>query len=323
MVTLAWCQVCCALLPYDVLFICGNGTMAATPRTVDAYMALVERCRTMQDVFRVLEDEIAREGYHSLIVASCDQSGGSFEVVFPEPAQAARRKLAADQLLLRAGLHTALLQTSQTTGSLLPWLGVALRDPCDETETDVPAFPLVRDAPGELTMPFHRAGDIWDIVGIKERASPAPEPGRRAIVKLKVYVTVQRHCALLALRNGANGKPSNLGAGPAHSPDHSACRNEISDQECRTLALVDVSWRRYSAGLLELNKRVPLIVGESLLQRYRRRGLIKEEADDLRFNYVFRPTRVGQNRLLACPQAGQLRDEVWTKYVHVHERPAE
>lgn len=294
--------------------------MAAIPRTIDAFIARVEHCKTSREIFLLLADEITREGYDSLIVASCDGAGEHLSILHPgsfgpEGEDDARRQL---------GFHDALSAAPSRGTAALSWMEVCALAQDAPTPPGSLQLPFLHSASGELTIPFHRTGDLWDIVSMIERPGARTRGNRQTRVKLMAYASVQRHAALIRIDGG--GKPVHAVHDARGNHDvaaHSASANEISEQEGRALALVDVSWRRYSAGLVELNRRVPMIVGEDLLDDYLGRGLIKEEADDLRFNYVFRPTRAGQSHLRICPHAPQWRRDVWTNYVQVHERPSD
>lgn len=295
--------------------------MAAIPRTIDAYITRVEHCKTSGDVFLLLADEVAREGYDDLIVVSCDGAGEQLTILHPgsfgpDGEGVARRRL---------GLHDGWPDTS---GSLetpaLSWMEVCALPQHLPAEPGSLQLPFLRTSSGELTLPFHRTGDLWDIVSMIERPGARTRGNRQTRVKLKAYASVQRHAALMQATGGivlAAAKDATRGHQHLHLG--TACAAQISEQEGRVLALVDVSWRRYSAGLVDLNRRVPMIVGEDLLDDYLGQGLIKEEADDLRFNYVFRPTRAGQSHLRICPDADEWRRDVWNKYVQVHERPSD
>lgn len=294
--------------------------MAAIPRTIDAFIARVEHCKTSREIFLLLADEITREGYDSLIVASCDGAGEHLSILHPSSFGPA----GDDDARRRLGFHDGLSAASGLGTPALSWMEVCALAQDAPTHPGSLQLPFLHSASGELTIPFHRAGDQWEIVSMIERPGARTRGNRRTRVKLKAYACVQHHAALIRM-DGAT-LPAHANQDSRTNQDvspHSASANQISEQEGRTLALVDVSWRRYSAGLVELNRRVPLIVGEDVLDDYLGRGLIKEEADDLRFNYVFRPTRAGHSHLRICPHAPQWRRDVWTKYVRVYERPSD
>lgn len=290
--------------------------MAAIPRTIDAYMARAERCSTSAEVFRILDDEVRREGYEGLLVASCDVSGVHLTVSYPAvPASSD-----VGDVRQRLGLHQP-FNLSPGAPPSFSLLDVPIRSGRAAAVLGLAHLPHLHSASGELTIPFHRSGDMWDIVSMRERGGARPRGDRLARVKLKAYASVQRLAALDGLAAPQDIKRDGPCAFPCSG--HCVCAKTLSDQECRAIALVDVSWRRYSAGFLDLNRRVPSIVGEDLLDVYVDRGLIKEEPDDLRFSYVFRPTRVGESHLRTCPQADEWRREVWSKYVQAHERPSD
>jgi hypothetical protein len=289
--------------------------MAPIPRTIDAFIARVEHCKTSRDVFLLLAGEIAREGYDSLIVASCNAAGDHLSILHPGPSGPeaeidARRRL---------GFHNDL--TTAADFATPAWIEACALAQDEPARPGSLQLPFLHSAAGELTIPFHRAGDLWDIVSMTDRPGARVRGNRHTRVKLKAYASVQRHTALLRIDGGSRTDSAVHDPRVQHGLHSHAAATPICEQEGRALALIDVSWRRYSAGLVELNRRVPTIVGEARLDDYLGRGLIREEADDLRFNYVFRPTRAGQSQLRICPLAAQWRRDVWTKYVEVHERP--
>lgn len=291
--------------------------MTAIPHTIDAYIARAERCPASVDVLRLLDDEVAREGYESLLVASCNVSGEQLTVLY----SAAPGSNQVDEARQRLGLREP-YSVAPGAPPAFSLLDVPIRSGPAAAVLGFAHFPHLHSASGELTIPFHRSGDMWDIVSMRERDGMVPRGDRHARVKLKAYATVQRLAALDALAVPHDSKGSDH---PCAIPcsGNSVCAVTLSDKQCRAIALVDVSWRRYNAGLLELNRRVPSIVGEDQLDVYLGRGLIKEEADDLRFSFVFRPTRVGESHLRTCPKADAWRREVWSKYVKANERPSD
>lgn len=279
--------------------------MTVMPLSIDAYIAKIEQCRTGQEIFVLLAEEIVREGYDDLIVACCNGAGENVSILHPEQPGTGNE----DLTLSRVGRDTRDLS----------WIDVYALPKAASAHSHALQLPFVRSASGELTISFHRGGDMWDIVSMIEQAGGRSSVNCQTRIKLKAYASIQRHTALLNMP--AVVKQAMRANQDNHPPLASAA--QISEQEGRAIALVEVSWRRYSAGLLDLNRRVPIIVGEDLLDDYLGRGLIKEEADDLRFNYVFRPTRTGQSHLRVCPHADQWRRDVWTKYVKVDERPSD
>lgn len=284
--------------------------MTVMPLSIDAYIAKIEQCRTGQEIFVLLAEEIIREGYEDLIVACCNGAGENVNILHPEQPGTGNE----DLTLSRAGCDTRDLR----------WIDVYALPKAASAHSHALQLPFVRSASSELTIPFHRGGDVWDIVSMIEQAGRRSSVNCQTRIKLKAYASIQRHAALLNVDGGplpADIQRAMRANQDNHPPLASAA--QISEQEGRAIALVEVSWRRYSAGLLDLNRRVPMIVGEDLLDDYLGRGLIEEEADDLRFNYVFRPTRAGQSHLRVCPHADQWRHDVWTKYVQVHERPSD
>jgi len=189
-----------------------------------------------------------------------------------------------------------------------------------------------------LVIPFHRPNKGWDLMNLGSRTLMSLDNNRIGQLGVQTYAVVQRYAALMSDAGGPAFAPQcrsvsfgipqvrpcrcsrNQACG---HPQHGLGQGAISDDECRAIALVDIGARRHKAGLLELNKRVPDIVGHETLQGFIDRGLIEEDCDDSRFAYVFRPSPVGQSHVVSCPSIGRWRREVWSSYVERDERPVD
>jgi len=301
--------------------------MPVTPRSIEAFLAVIEACSDVDSLFAAFQDEMAREGYGDLIFARATANPANVEVVLGETS--------ATLTHLERHLQTREMKSAALPSSSSEWIDHMVRN----AQADVAAIdrPGANDASVNLTIPIHGPGKTCNFISASSQSAFEPRPERLAIIKLKAYATVDRYQALQAAVDDsvrARPRPASPPQAPAclaaaqtaaraPNPRHKMCAGKITNAQCKALALIDIASRRYNAGLLDLNARVAEIVGTTAINDYLARGLIEEEPDDLRFNFVFRPTRIGQLHLNACPCVSRWRAEVWRTYVEVHERPVD
>lgn len=301
--------------------------MPVTPRSIETFLTAIGACSDVDTLFAAFRDEMAREGYGNLIFARATVNPVKVEVVLGETSAAMSR--------LERHLRTHALKSSAQPTSPSEWIEHMVRN----AQADVAAFdrPGTNDASVTLTIPIHGPGKTCNFISASSQSAFEPKPERLAIIKLKAYATVDRYQALRAAADDnvcAKPRPSTAPqpsiclsdaqiAARAPNPRHKMCAGNVTNSECKVLALIDIAWRRYNAGFLNLNARVAEIVGTTAINDYLARGLIEEEPDDLRFNFVFKPTRIGQLHLNACPCVSRWRAEVWRTYVEMHERPVD
>lgn len=297
------------------------------PRSVDEFIVALSECQTVDSLFHLYADEMAREGYDNIAFARMGPtlSHGPREVPFANLPET----VAKAYLQERMWEHDPVLSASQWSAVPFTWVELMMRRSHSEAARAVMNSGLVHGVQGGLTMPFHGPGGYWDLVSVSMRDRKLLDPERIAFVNVKSYAAVQRY-SVLTTEGEVTGPwtalslPTPAQAADARQlrhPQHGEAVGAIADPECRAIALVDIAWRRYSAGLLQLNRRVPDIIGEDLLQAFMDRGLIEEDADDFRFHFYFRPSAIGQSHLRQCPCVTQWRQEIWNTYVEVHELP--
>lgn len=292
------------------------------PRSIDTYLTLVEACDTAECLFALYLGEVQRERYHNMVFARFYGSPERFEVPYASVPEGDAHLYFEERLWE----HDPVLAETQATPLPFTWIELMMRRSHSQAARRVMDLSAAIGVQGGLTMPFHGPGGNWDVVSLSMRDKTLLDPDRITIVSMKTYAMVQRYHTLEArkalVRARACGDEAHARSDP-HHPQHGEAVGVIDDPECRALALVEIAWKRYSAGFLDLNRRVPEIVGDVLLDRFMKRGLIQEEPDDLRFHYVYKPSPVGQNHLRVCPCVSQWRDEVLSNYVQVHERPVD
>lgn len=310
------------------------------PRSIDDYTQSMQDCRSVEELFAAYSDEIEREGYQNIVFVRMDGTRERFEVRFANVPEGDARRYFED----RMWEHDPVLTASQEARSPFTWIEEMVRKPHSQAARRIMELKAAIGIQGGLTMPFHGPGGMVDIFSLSMRDQRLLNPHRIHLVNQKTYATLQRYLALESeARERATRAQVTLAVGEAapgtlahdcrtdgrcagnhgSHPQHGDCVGTIADDECRALVLVDIAWRRYTVGLIELNKRIPDIIGDGTLRRFVNRGLIDEEPDDVRFEYFFRPSPVGQSHIKTCPCVTSWRNEVVSKYVEVHERPVD
>lgn len=296
------------------------------PGTIEEYLLILQACATSDALFAAFAAEMRAEGYDNIIFAR--MAPGENLAPREVPFVNAPKTLTKAYLHNRMWEHDPVLAATQGAAVPFTWIDLMTRQPHSENARGVMETRRQHGVQGGFTMPFHGPAGYWDAVNISMRDQKLLDPDRIAIINLKTYATLQRY-TVLTMGSKATGPWTGLSQGPImktrepapHHPQHGEGVGVIADQECRALALVDIASRRYSAGFLKLNRQVPDIVGQNILDHFVDRGLIEEEPDDYRFHYVFRPSPVGQSHLRLCPCVSTWRDEVLDRYVEKHERP--
>lgn len=311
--------------------------MRKTPRSIDGFLALIQDCASIEALFSVYAQEMENEGYHNIVFARIDGRPDQLEVPFANVPENDARLYFEE----RMWENDPILAASQTARMPFTWIDEMMRKSHAPAAHRVMELSAAIGVQGGLTMPFHGPGGKLDIVSLSMRDKRLLDAARIGIVNMKTYAVLQRHLMLETAATRRSGGAVFKPHGPAPQqaqtrepvkactvtvacaahPQHGECVGVIDDEECRALVIVDIAWRRYSAGLLDLNKRVPDIIGDGTLRHFMDRGLIEEEPDDMRFEYFFRPSPIGQSHIKACPCVMNWRDEIWSKYVEVHERP--
>lgn len=299
--------------------------MPVSHQALEVFLNKLQACSNVEAVWSTFQEEVARDGYSNAMLARMSENPQCVEVVFGDASpQQLRRQHDQTTQKIASG-------NDRTTPEW--WVESIVRN----ARAEVKSYeqPYVNDAPVALTIPIYGPDSTCNLISLSLRGEPLEEPLQLEVMKLKSFATIERY---QALRLAADSAPflhvadrtdaactgscaSHTSELPSLRPKSACTRSDISDEECRTLALVDISSRRYNAGLLALNERVNDILGKPLIQRCIERGLIEEDADDMRFNFVFRPTVKGQRHIKNCPDVSRWRAQVWSTYVEIHEKP--
>lgn len=310
-----------------------RASSATKPRSIDDYVTQVQACGSTQQLFNLFDGEIKAEGYQNVVFARVFGQPELAEVPFGDVPDGVAHAYFSE----RMWEHDPIFAAAQTSALPFAWIELMMRQSLSQAARRVMEVSAAHGVQGGITIPFHRPGGHCDMVSLSMRDRRLLDASRIHIVSVKTYATVQRYLEL----SGGNGiifdsrqplsgqglparvtHASDLGDAPDH-PQHGGGVGLISDAECRALVFVDIAWRRYCAGLIALSEGLPAILGAHVLGDYVRRGLIDDEPDDLRFQYVYKPSPVGQSHLKCCSTAAKWRDEVWSQHVDVHERPAD
>jgi hypothetical protein len=298
------------------------------PRSIDTFLKCVQRSSTFDELFALYGEEMRHEGYQNVVFA---RLGGRDE--FEVPWGDVPEGIAGIYFQERLWEADPILAASRLTSRPFTWADELIRSAHSEAAQRVMELARNKGVKGGLTLPFHGPDGRFDIVSLSMRDGRALDPTRIVHVHVKTYAMWQRYLdldsqlrdatsitgtfsTLLSSRNRAKGPPEI--AASVH-PQSGPGVGTVADAECQALVLVDVSRRRYRAGLVDLNNRVEGIIGGHRLQGYIDRGLIEEEADDNRFCFYFKPSPVGQSHVKRCPCVPAIRDQVWRQHVDMHE----
>lgn len=299
------------------------------PRLLEDFVNLLEDCTSIEDLFLLYQDEIGREGYQNIAFARFGGAPSGFEVPFGNLPEG----FVKTYLQERFWEDDPILAAAQNSARPFTWIDEMVRKTHSEAAYRVMQAAAELGVRGGVTLPFHQPGGRFDLFSLSMRDKRFLDPNRINIVNLKTYAALQRYLALVdgkpAQREAAATAPVPAAAcceelpGPASSlhPQHGAGVGAIGEPECAALVLVDIAWRRYSAGLVELNRRIPEIIGEGELNGFIDRGLIEEEPDDERFRFFLKPSPVGHNHLRLCPHVIATRKDVWRQHIQKNERP--
>lgn len=253
--------------------------MPVTPRSIEAFLAVIEACSDVDSLFAAFQDEMAREGYGDLIFARATANPADVEVVLGETSAALSQ--------LERHLSPREMKSSTQPTSSSAWIERMARN----AQADVAAFdcPSAADASVTFTIPIHGPDKTCNFISASNQSAFEPRPERLVIIKLKAYATVDRYQALQAAVDDsvrARPRPASPPQAPAclaeaqtaaraPNPRHKMCAGKITNAQCKALALIDIASRRYNAGLLDLNARVAEIVGTTAINDYLARGLIE------------------------------------------------
>ncbi|MGE0052693.1 MAG: hypothetical protein AB7S74_00665 [Hyphomicrobium sp.] len=300
--------------------------MPVTQRSIEAFIARLQTCMTVEALFTALEHEIAQHGCQDVLFAHVSGNPPKLEVTFSatQPDEGVLQSL-------RSRCACSAGEGADSPSSSLSWIEPLLRSAPGGRAQLRKTKPVADPSLMTVTIPFYGPGDDYDVVNLIMREGCDQDPKHLAIVKLKAFAAIERYEALRASTGDATSSLSLSEVGHREPCVQTrACPVQVDSPstdakhaDCWALALVDIAWRRYSAGLLSLNERVMEIIGKTAMSEYLARGLIQEEPDDLRFNYVFKPTSEGERCLRTCPCVSRWRAQVWSDYVEVHERPAD
>jgi len=299
------------------------------PRSVDDFVNLLEDCISIDALFLLYQDEIEREGYQNIVFARLGGAPSGLEVPFGNLPESFVRTYLEGRLWENDPIRAA----AQTSARPFTWIDEMVRKSHSEAAYRVMQTAAELGVRGGLTLPFHQPGGRLDLFSLSMRDKRMLNAHRIDLVNIKTYATLQRYLALVdgapAERHKAQAKQSPLvlccdgmpGQRGSVHPQHGAGFGPIGEPECSALVLVDIAWRRYSAGFINLNRRIPEIIGEGELKQFIDRGLIEEEPDDERFRFFLKPSPMGHSHLKLCPHVSATREEVWRHHIEKDERP--
>lgn len=304
------------------------------PYSIDQYLTKLAKCMSCRALLQLYRQEMAREGYGKAGYSKfCGTIAGHGMPFGPNSCTAAD---ASSDLPTIEGC-------TEFQTSALPWLyrtesgrnhqALSLHD-CADTRDK-----LCRC----ISMPFHRPDGALDVFVLCDANQSSDAARRFPAVSLKTYATLQRYRALEHLESRL---PQDEEASESLSRENCGSQSKRREEpvevtptcrtaqlgrsagvngdcHCRSIALAEIAWRRYCAGLIELNERIEAILGKDVLQELIARGLVEEQPDDRRFLYVYRPSQDGLRQLRKCPKVAPIRREMRALYVAARERPVD
>lgn len=288
------------------------------PNTLDEYVAALSECRTADAVFATYRREMQREGFQNIVFAHF-MPNGEHEIPFLDLPSAMPRVYLAEKFVESDPVILSLKNRTR------PFMWSDMMRECDWDKRSRHVF----GACGELgcrnglTVPFHRPNGRCDFFSLSFRDNRIIEPARQTAVHMKSYATWMRINEFDTL-NACAVRPAEQASGIAVAAP--CCQSndsmmEVSADECRAIAAVDIAYRRYRAGFIELNASLQDFLGQSMLDRLVDRGLIYEDTDDEHWRFVFRPGPMARSHLKSCPAVPYHRDHVTRHYVQTSERP--
>ncbi len=288
------------------------------PSPLEVYVAEISACSTADDVFIAFRKEMQREGFENIVFVRY-MPDGEHEIPFIElPPEMPRvylgeKFIESDPVVLSLGMRTK------------PFMWSDMMREFDWDKRSRHVYGACEDlgCMNGLTIPFHRPNGRCDFFSLSYRQKRTIDPARQTAVQMKAYAT------WLGI-NDFDTRYSYPGLGPsagapasgAVSCCHRAGTNmEISADECRAIVAVDIAYRRYKAGFIELNATVQSFIGKDVIDALIDRGIIYEDTDDDHWRFVFRPGPIARAHLKSCPAVPYHRDDVCRRIVRSTERP--
>lgn len=281
--------------------------------TLEEYLKTIEICKTADDLLAAFRRELTRDGLSGITVTRLGPAGptGAWNplLALPPFAVAGREgdygRDCAAEFELPAG--SSLIAKFNLGGS-------AAVPPGDDP------------ASGGYRARFHGPGGRCDVFQFNAPCARPLDAARLAAAEAKAYATWVR---LTILEAGASADCDK----PLSNPTLTLRKDEeplrhieeasgITEQQCRALLIADISYRRYKAGLIELNQKLPSVLGTGMLEALEAKGLVHEKADDEHWRYFTKPSALGRAHLASCPAAARWREEIWRNIVRRGEKPA-
>jgi hypothetical protein len=288
------------------------------PNTLDEYVAALSECRTADDVFATYRGEMQREGFQNIVFAHF-MPNGEHEIPFLELPSAMPRVYLAEKFIES---DPVILSLKNRTRPFM-WSDMMRESDWDKRSRHVFGACGELGCRNGLTVPFHLPNGRCDFFSLSFRDNRIIEPARQTAVHLKSYATWMRINEFEILRSWTDALPAAANEVAAGRPCNHDCGAllEISIDECRAIVAVDIAYRRYRAGLIELNASLQDFLGQTMLDRLIDRGLIYEDADDEHWRFVFRPGPIARAHLKSCATVPYHRDHVTRHFVQTSERP--
>lgn len=182
--------------------------MTVTQRSIEAFIAKLQKCMTVEALFTALEHEIAQHGCQDVLFAHVSGNPPRLEVTF-----SATRPDEAVLQSLRSRCACGAGESADNPSSSLLWLEPLLRNAPEERARPRKTKLASKVSRKTVTIPFYGPGDDYDVVNLIMRDGCDQDPKHLAIVKLKTFAAIERYEALRASMGDANSSrsPSEFG----------------------------------------------------------------------------------------------------------------
>lgn len=292
------------------------------PSPLEMYLAEISACTTADDLFVAFRKEMRLEGFENISFLKYSPAGDHELPMLDVPDHFAHTYLASrfiddDPVITLLGQKKSAFTWSQMMSSR-PWSKKArnVMENCREL-----------GVMNGVSIPFYGPEGNCDVFSLSFRSTCVFEPARLPIVSMKTYSCWRRFQEITSAEQVMVRCGFQAASGDAQADHSEACGHHaegfsgISAEECRALVLTDVAYRRYQAGLTELNDALHVILGQDVYDRLQERGLIYEEPDDDRFRFIAKPSPIARSHLKSCQAVAQIRESVWRLNVRPDERP--
>lgn len=282
-------------------------------RTGEEFREAVDSCSTVEALFAHFRRAMAAEGYENVAFTVLHPSGCA-ELPFLELP----RGFAEIYIEQGFQFRDPVLKAAPHRRAPFFWSDLE-RSPhfCRDERAviEISREIAVRDG---VTIPFHGPDGAVELFSLSQRVPNSIDPSRTPIVHARTFEARRRYWELAETAAGAAERTFGEGSiGMRVDPApwaplrvHGGGPPGMTRDHCRTLVLVEITARRWQAGLTRLNETISSYCAETDLEYLLTRGLISEVDDDDRWRFYLAPTLLGRALLASCPEAPHHRRSI-------------